>query len=405
MDRQPFRWVVLFGCWLLYFVFGLSVTSLAPLVSTIIEDLQITASAMGAVLGAWQFVYIFCAIPVGLALHRFGPGRMLILGTAIIAASGFLRSFSGAQPTLLAAVALFGLGGPIISAGVPQTIAKWFSGKERGLAMGVYITGPALAGVVTYSSTHGILMPWLDGNWRNVLQVWAWAAVAAGLIWLMIWLLSRKLVPESKGSAGIGQAPSANVLGEIREILSSTPVVILLVTGIGTFTLDHGLRNWTPEIIRTAGWSVEQAGYLAVIPVVMGIIGALIFPRLATPARRANIMRSLFAMAGTGCVLLSTGRPAAMVAGLVCIGLASGAMMTTTLLALIEQGAVGPQRAGLAGGLYFSVAEIGGVGGPVMIGILRDTTGGFDIALWLLGAIAVILIALSFLSQRRTGRT
>ena len=84
MATAPHRWLVLAGCWLLYFVFGLAVTGLAPLVSAIKTDLALTSSAMGTVLGAWQFVYIFAAIPVGLALQRFGAAPLLVAGAAMV---------------------------------------------------------------------------------------------------------------------------------------------------------------------------------------------------------------------------------------------------------------------------------------------------------------------------------
>ena len=49
---HPYRWMMLFGVWLLYFGFGLTASSLAPLVRPITSDLQMSYAAMGAVLGA-----------------------------------------------------------------------------------------------------------------------------------------------------------------------------------------------------------------------------------------------------------------------------------------------------------------------------------------------------------------
>ncbi|MDH3741751.1 MAG: hypothetical protein OER56_09150, partial [Hyphomicrobiales bacterium] len=94
-------------------------------------------------------------------------------------------------------------------------------------------------------------------------------------------------------------------------------------------------------------------------------------------------------------LLISTGATVPVIAGLAAAGLASGAMMTVTILTLIELPAVGPGRSGLAGGLYFSAAEIGGVGGPVLIGVMRDASGGFQVALLVLAALGCALIALS----------
>ena len=69
-----FRWVVLFGVWAAYSAFGLVATSLAPLVPLVEQDLQLSHTAMGSIMGAWQLTYIAAAIPCGLFLDRY-PAR------------------------------------------------------------------------------------------------------------------------------------------------------------------------------------------------------------------------------------------------------------------------------------------------------------------------------------------
>src|SRR5690606_36176573 len=138
---HPFRWAVLAGVWLMYFSFGLCVASTAPLVAEIARDLEIGFTAMGAVLGAWQLVYIAAALPLGAVLDRIGVGLGLTLGAGVMALSMFLRGAAGGEATLFLAVAIFGFGGPIVSIGAPKLIALWFTGPDRGMAMGMYMTG------------------------------------------------------------------------------------------------------------------------------------------------------------------------------------------------------------------------------------------------------------------------
>ena len=123
------RWVILAGVWLLYTTIWVSVASLAPLVSAIEADLGISHAAMGAVLGAWQFVYIGAAIPCGLLLDRIGTRHAFTLGALLMAGSALGRSFAEDHTQLLLTVGLFGLGGPIISAGAPKIVAEWFEGR------------------------------------------------------------------------------------------------------------------------------------------------------------------------------------------------------------------------------------------------------------------------------------
>ena len=110
--------------------------------------LGLSHAAMGSVMGAWQLVYIFSAVPCGLLLDRIGGRRALLIGIALIAASGLGRALAIDYWTFLLAVMLFGLGGPIISAGAPKLVAALFTGSQRGMAMGIYMTGPATGGVV-----------------------------------------------------------------------------------------------------------------------------------------------------------------------------------------------------------------------------------------------------------------
>ena len=126
----PMRWLVLFGVWIIYFTFGLVVTSLAPLVKLIEHDLAMSHAQMGTVMGAWQLVYILAALPCGILLDRLGSRWALLLGGLCVAASAYGRGQADSFYGLLAAVMLFGIGGPIISAGAPKVIAGCFDLPE-----------------------------------------------------------------------------------------------------------------------------------------------------------------------------------------------------------------------------------------------------------------------------------
>ena len=58
---------------------------------------------------------------------------------------------------------------------------------------------------------------------------------------------------------------------------------------------------------------------------------------------------------------------------------------------------VGSQRMGAAGGLFFTAGEVGGVLGPLFLGLAADVTGGFGGGLLIL---AVSNVSLAFLATR-----
>lgn len=386
---DPHRWALLGGLWLLYFGFGLTVSSMAPLVLPVRQALAIGDGAMGSVLGAWPLVYIVAAIPCGVILDRFGTRRSLLLAAAIIAASGVGRSLAFDYSSMFLAVALFGLGGPLVSIGAPKLVARYFAGSERGFAMGIYLTGPSLGAITALSLTNAILLPALDDNWRAVLQVYAGVVLATGLIW---YLLSMGMQPEDTGADT--RTGLRGQLNTFADLLRRPVVQVILGMSVVVFFFNHGLNSWLPEILRRSGMSAQAAGNWAAVPVLCGVAGSLIIPRLALPQRRLPMLLGLVLAAATATMLLHLAAGPALATGLILQGIARSSLMTILMLVLLDAKGIGSRHAGSAGGLFFSAAEIGGVLGPVTLGITADLTGGFDAGLWLLTGLCVGLLLL-----------
>lgn len=394
MKTPPwFRWALLFGVWLLYTAFGLIVTSMAPLVGLVESDLQLTHAQMGTTMGAWQLVYIVSAIPCGILLDKLGPRWALTLGGIVISASIFARSIASNFTELLIAVMLFGIGGPIISSGAPKVVAQWFTGSSRGLAMGVYMTGPAIGGIVSLTMSHSILLPYFDNSWRSVMMLWAGVSIVISIIWLLICSYPGLKVEKPLPADTIPES-QLSILG---KLIKQPAVLLVLFMSVGVFLFNHGLSNWLPELLHNGGMTVINAGYWAAIPTMIGLAGSLLIPRLATPERRFNILMVLSLCAAGASVLLHYQSEPLLFTGLVLQGIARSALMTVLVLTLVELPGIGERYVGVASGLFFSAAEVGGVLGPVTMGLLYDITNGFDAGLYLLTATA---IALAFGAKR-----
>ncbi len=382
---------MLAGVWLLYFSFGLTVTAMAPLVSVIVADLGLSLSAMGAILGAWPLVYIASAMPCGALVDRVGLRRALALAALLIALSGVLRAFADGHWSLFLAVAVFGLGGPLVSIGAPKCIGQWFAQGERGFAMGIYITGPAIGGILALSLTHSVLMPALDGSWRRVVLVHAGVALASGLVWLGL-CAHRESREAERREAGEPREPQ---LGVFVRLLRTRAVQVVLLMSVGIFFFNHGLNNWLPRILQAGGMGATAAGFWAAVPTAVGIAGSLLIPRLAVASRRVAILLALFVAAGAASVMLHAGAGPVLGLGLVLQGIARSSMMTIAILALMETREVESRHRGAAGGLFFSAAEIGGVLGPLTIGVVADASGDFGPALWMVTGVCVLLALLT----------
>lgn len=396
LGTHPYRWTMLAGVWLAYYSFGLTAVSMAPVVGVISSDLGLNHSTMGAILGAWQLVYIGTAIPCGALLDQIGLRRSLFLGVILVGLSGTLRAFATDEITLFLAVGLFGFGGPLISIGAPKAVSQWFEGSERGLAMGIYMTAVAFGGISSLSLTNSVLMPAFDGAWRSVLLTYAGFVLVCALVWLLVASHPAARVAEAQ-AARVPRPPRLQVF---VELVRMPAVRIIMVISIGIFFFGHALNNWLPEILRTGGMSPAQAGFWAAVPVSVGLVGALAIPRLAVGRRRFMVLLALFLCAGTASLLLHSPPGPGLAMGLALQGLAQSSMMTVTILVLLDLPGLTASSRGLAGGLFFATAEIGGVLGPLTVGVLSDLTGGFTAPLYLLTAVCAVLMALGLLLRR-----
>jgi len=392
---------MLFGVWLVYTSFGMAVYSTAPLVEPIARDLGLTLSAMGIVMGTWQLVYVGMAIPAGALLDRIGVRSGLLIAAAVITISVLIRSAANGFLVLLFAIALFGIGGPLVSVGAPKLIASWFEGRDRGIAIGIYSTGPSIGTVLALSLTNSVVMPLMDFSWRRTLLVYAAIAAIAGVLWLAI---SSRPAARLHDPASVGRGSLKQQFEIFSNLLRLAPVRIVLLLAVGIFVFNHALNNWLPEILKAGGMDAASAGYWASVPSLVGAMAALTLPRFATGSRRIPmlLMTVLFAAAAT--VLIAYTQGTLLGLGLILQGIARGSMIPIAMFVLMETRGVDAGVMGAAGGLFFASAEIGGVAGPTLTGVLADATGGFVVPLMTLTGVclacAVLVLTLGVNAAR-----
>ena len=384
---KPYRWVILALVWLLYAAFGLVNRSVSPLVTPILEDLNMSYSQMGIILGSWQLTYIVVAIIAGTIIDKWGVRKSLFIGTVIIGLSAALRYFPSGFGSLLPVVAIFGIGGPLISIGAPKTIASWFRGKGRGTAVGIYTTGPWVGGLLALAATNSFVMPIAGYSWRLTFVYYGFLVLIIALLW---WFLARDIKPTG--------ATEGESIGKVfSRLIRIRTVRLILIMGLLSFAIMHGFTNWLPRIIESGGISPAAAGFMASIPVIAGIPAVLVIPRLVPPHLRGRLI-ALLALVVAVALLVSVntlGFP--LFVGLTLFGIAGPSLFPIVMLILMETPEVGEKHMGLAGGIFFCVAEIGGFTGPLVMGILADLTGTFLAGAIFLAGLSLIIFVMALL--------
>lgn len=389
---MPYRWTMLGLILACYTAFGILSNSMAPLVTPVMRDLGLDATQMGFVLGTWQLVYIFVAFWGGAVVDRAGLRRAITAGMIFLAASAALRGLASDFNSLALAVGLFGIGGPMISSGIPKLVSSWFSGRERGTAVGVANVGPALGGVIILTTASSVLVP-LTGSWRGAQYVTAVTCGAVGVLW---WLLARDL-PETP--AAHGTLHSANPLAAVGNLFRVRNVAVILIGAAAIFGIGHGLIQWLPKILEAKGLSPVDAGFYASFSTAAGILSTLLSPRFAAGGNRRLMIMTMFGgqFLAIGGLYMLTGPSLAVL--LPFLGFFRQGIGPLVQLILMETPEVGARHMGTVGGLYFALGEIGGFGGPFIMGVLFDLSGNFASGMLFLLALALMLVILALLLQ------
>jgi cyanate permease len=386
-QESSYRWVMLGLLWLLYAAFSLVQRAISPLVTPILKDLSISYSEMGLILGGWQLTYIGAAFFAGALLDRWGIRKALFAGGLIIALSSVLRYFPTDFMGMLLAVALFGAGGPLISVGCPKAIAIWFSGKSRGTAVGIYMSGTYFGGLAGLILTNSLVMPLTGYSWRLTFVWYGLVSIAFALLWV---LFARDTTPQV-GQARIGMIETFLGLARIRN------VQVVLAMGLLTFATIHGFSGWLPKILEGKGMSPSMAGILTSVSMAAGIPALLVIPRLVLPEWRGRFVASSALLTVIPLLLILFTSGWIQLTSLVLYGIAQAGFVPILTLILMETPEVEARFMGSAGGMFFCVAEMGGFAGPFAMGSLVDITGTFFSGALFCAFLNLAIIGLTFL--------
>ncbi|MBI4493276.1 MAG: MFS transporter [Chloroflexi bacterium] len=397
--RRSGRWLTFGVATALYAGFGVAIGSVAPFIAPISQDLRISAGEMGAILGAWQIVYLGTSYFVGLGLDRFGMRRTIAAGMLVIAASLAFRGLAQDFGTFLASVALFGVGGPVLSIGMPKLVATLFGERERATPLGIGIAAPFAGQVIVFGLSNSVLLP-LAGSWRGVMFIYGAAVVALTLVW---WRVGPREAAGASRRASAGGP--AGERARLLDLLRLRNVAIAVSGAAMLFAIGHGGNNWIARMLQTHAYDAVGAGYWAAFSNSLSALGVVTIPRLVPAGRRRFVLAGLVATLSAGVLGLAVLDGLPLVLAVLAFGSARTAPMALLFLVLIDTPGVGGRYIGTVGGAYYAIAEVGGFAGPFVIGLLLDHSGSFVPGVGVLAALGLLLaVMVAFLQEPRPAR-
>lgn len=195
--------LVFFGFAFAYFLSALLRAVTATLAPTFRVELGLQAADLGLLAGAYFFGFAAMQLPLGRALDRFGPRRVLLvlLATAVLGCIGFALARS--LPALIAARVLIGVGVAACLMAPLTCYRRIYSPAAQMRANSWMLMTGSLGMVASTVPVQWLLPLW---GWRGLF--WALAGMLVVAIGLILWLAPRD--PAAAGS-GVGVPRGADV--------------------------------------------------------------------------------------------------------------------------------------------------------------------------------------------------
>lgn len=378
------------------FVAGLAFRGPILVVGPLLPEIQVDLAIPHGVAGLLSSIPVLCMAvlaPLGPVLAAsIGPTRVVAACLATVAGFGLLRAVApGAAPVIVLTVGI-GLGMGVVGPILAQVVRR-SAPRNPELGTGAY----AMGYIVGASSTAALAVTLAAafGGWRGAFAAVAVAALGSLVAW---WLL----------------APHD---GHVRRVAPRWPhlpwrrnVAWLFGAVFGLQSLlFHGGVAWLTSIYLERGWTAADGAYLTALFSGLGIAATLAVPLVTRILRsRRSQLAAASAMAVIGAVGVAAGPagggPAAdplALPAVVLFGFGIGLTFPLCLTLPLDAGGSPAEASALAALMLMAGYLISSIG-PILLGSIRDATGDFTIAGWLLAAIAVVLLAGSLsLTERR----
>ncbi len=365
-----------------------------PLMPSITEDLGLSSTSASLLVALPPLLMGLGAVPGGRLADRWGARSTITLGLAMVGAAGGLRGVAPNFIVMVLLTVLFGAGIGLCQPALPR-LCRGLLPTKMGLATGVYAGGFFAGALLAALLTGPVFLQGADDDaWRLPLLIWGIMALICLSVWVPTrrrWDVQSVVVPPS--------SPAAAQKLEHREWTPWRDRKSWIVAGIfaGQGLSYYLLVAWLPTVYEEFSISKTESGILfavfnlATFPAMVGL--PILSDRIDS-RRIPTLLASVFFLIGSaGLALDPVGQPWRWVCPILA-GFGVAGLFGMGLLMPTDTARGG--KTGQTAGMVLAIGYVASGLGPIVGGAIQDLTGSFEVALWLLPAIAVAMIALAW---------
>jgi D-galactonate transporter len=387
---------------LCYFVAYLDRVNVSFAALTMNKDLGLSASAFGFGAGIFFVAYFIFEVPSNLFLERVGArkwiARIMFSWGVISAGTAFIQ---GESSFYLVRV-LLGIAEAGFFPGIIFYLTLWFPAVYRARIIGYFMAAIPLSTVIG-APVSGLLLG-MDGilglkgwQWLFIIEAAPSVILSVAVFYYLTdrpsdatwlepdereWLVTRLALERKQREAVRSYS--------VTEALLNPKVLWLSVVYFGIAATNYGLSFFLPQIVKAFGVSNVQAGLIAALPYVVGLVSIVMWGRRSDRRleRRYHTAFPLFVAAGGIAVSTALDDPfmkmvALSIAGFGIFGCLP--VFWTLPTAFLS----GPAAAGGIA-IINSIGNLAGFAGPYAMGWIRDATGSYAGGLLSLSAAGLI---------------
>jgi ACS family D-galactonate transporter-like MFS transporter len=369
-----------------------------PLIS---KEFNIGPAVEGLLLSSFFMTYALMQIPGGMLADRFGP-RVTIAGATI--GWGFFQAIAalstGWVPLLLTRLGLGAAEAPIYPAG-GKLNGIWMTQTERGRGA-TLLDGGAPLGAALGAVLISSLIAAFD-SWRTSFVVAGVGTLIAGYFaWSYIRNHPREHPGVNEAEARYIEASHARDMANDPTVISGRVLDFFKYRSVwGMFfgwmcfnALFYGLLTWMPTYLsKVHGLNIKEMGGAVFIMFFSGFVGELVGGWVAdkwraTGASQSKVLKSLFGFSSilATAAMFSVSQIKDPVTVVVMLSITLFFLRWCGLFWCIPSILGTRDRVGFLGGTMNLGGNVAGVGVPIVVGLIVQTTGSYFLALMLFTA-------------------
>ena len=387
---------------LLYIVNFLDRVNVGFAALTMNRDLVFSPTTFGVGAGILFVGFFFFSVPSCLLLERIGLKRWLF-GTLLI--WGLLSATTAFVTTPLQFYALRFVLGAAEAGFVPGMIfylTQWFPPAYRARFGAGFLTAAPISFIIG-SPLSGFILG-LGGLYG--LHGWQWLFLIEGLPSCILAFIVFALMPNRPDDATWLSAEEKSVIAanlsvalspEQREIwrgLLDPRIVALGFVNFGLIFALYGLTIWLPQIVQAMGFSILSTSFIVAVPFIVSVPAMAVWGR-SSDRTGERIWHVAFPLLFAAASFVAASMAPSDALSLLALSLAVITIYPTLspVINIPTMFLSGPAAAG-GTALCYAIGMLGAFGGPTIMGVIREQTGGYTAAMLLL---AVGLLAASAL--------